>query len=88
MPEADPNAGSPVSRYGAHPFAQERDRLLHLRAREVGAHAIVDAGAECQHPRARPLGKDVEAVVRSIPSRLACHADTSTIELGGNVTPR
>ena len=34
-------------------LGEERQPLLHLGAGQVGAHAVVDAGAERQHPRRR-----------------------------------
>ena len=56
MPSIVPYCGLAVERETLGPGREEGERLLQLRAREVGAQAVVDAGAERQR-LARALGR-------------------------------
>ncbi len=61
MPSIEPYTGSPSSCEARHPRGEEGERLLHLRAGEVRAQAVVHAGAEGQRLGAGAVGGDVEA---------------------------
>ena len=81
--------GVAVEREAGHARRQEGERLLELGPGEVGAEAVVDAGAEGERLGVAAVGGDVEGVGSpSTPSRLPVNAQTITTVPSGKVTSR